>query len=208
MSARSKSVWHVCAWRGCRKRFRPYGSSNVYCCHSHYSLARRRRPATRYCALAQCGRAFLVGGTDARGLRRPDAQQRFHTKGCAGVSRESRCLRHITVPRLRASPRAALASAIDGEGWVSRRDFIIEIGNTHYRWLQVLRNLAGNVGRIREDRAHRRRAHWKRLWRWRVSGANAYALLTQCMSALVVKRTRSEQFIRRYRADHRVARVL
>ncbi len=200
MSARSKSVWHVCAWPGCRRRFRPYGGNNVYCCHSHYSLARRRRPAIRYCALPACGRAFSVGGSLRNGRRRPDEAQRFHTKRCASVARERARHSDIAVPTLTAVRRAALASALDGEGWVSKSNWILEIGNTDREWLSSLRRRAGQVGTIRFER--RRQPRWQHMWRWRVYGVNAYALLAQCLPDLIVKRARAQAFTRRYRASH------
>lgn len=199
MSARSKGVWHRCIW--CRNRFRPYSPADRFCCHAHYARARRVRPETRYCALAECGRRFLVGGSKLDGRRRPGRDQRYCRKRCAAVARERARTRPVAVPRLRAPRRAALAAAIDGEGWVSRRTWAVEIGNTDRAWLAALRRFAGCAGAIREDHAHRRRG-WKRFWRWRVTGANAFALLGQVLSDLVVKRARADRFIRRYRAAH------
>ncbi len=202
MSARSVSVWHRCAWLRCRRLFRPRETNQAYCCHGHYGRARRVEPARRLCALAECGREMLVGGTTPSGRRRADRRQRFHSRHCAAVARERLRPRRCAVPRLSLRRRVALAFALDGEGWVSPDGWVVEIGNTDRRWLVVLRGLAGNAGRIREDRGHRRRPHWKRFWRWRVYGASACALLDQCMGELLIKRARAERLVNRYRSAH------
>jgi hypothetical protein len=110
--------------------------------------------------------------------------------------------RPIALPRLPLRRRGTLAAALDGEGWVSKRVWVVEVGNTNRPWLLALRSFVGDAGSIREDRSRRRPRHWKRFWRWRIYGATACALLTQVMPDLIVKRSRAERFVRRYRALH------
>lgn len=196
MSVRSKRIWHRCPW--CRGLFRPREASQVYCSHKHYSHAKRKRPEPRPCA--ECGRIFLVGGRTRTGRRRAELDQRFHSRACASRARERQRAVVTRLVRLRRDRRAALGNAIDGEGWISGRRWVIEIGNTSRPWLRTLRQFTGGIGSIREER--RRKGHWKRFWRWRIYGASAYALLVQCFSEFVVKRARAQHFIRTYAAHH------
>lgn len=98
--------------------------------------------------------------------------------------------------RLPVARRRELAAVIDGEGWVSTRRWVVEIGNTCLPWLRGLREMVGGVGSLREET--RRRPGWKRFWRWRVYGADACVMLARCLPHLVVKRRRAARFVHRY----------
>lgn len=175
----------------------------MYCSHKHYALAKRLTPERRQCA--NCPRTFLVGGTAREGRRRPDVRQRFHSKACASKARERN--RHLrpAIGRLRRERRSALANAIDGEGWISKDRWVVEIGNTSLPWLAGLRHFAGEVGSIRAER--RRVPRYRTMWRWRVYGINAYALLTQCLPDLVIKRARAQRLVDHYRDTHLAIRL-
>ena len=109
------------------------------------------------------------------------------------------------IGRLRRERRSALANAIDGEGWVSKDRWVVEIGNTSRPWLAGLRHFAGEIGSIRAEGPRAR--GYRTMWRWRVYGINAYALLAQCLPDLVIKHTRAQRLVDHYRGTHLGIRV-
>lgn len=194
VTRRLAAVWHVCAC-GCRRRFHPTETTNIYYDRRHYWRSRRAPGERRWCA--GCHRSFAVGGRGRAGRR-----QRFHNKSCASRARERERRRTSSVPRLRATSVGALAAAIDGEGHISRDLKYLEIGNTVHPWLAGLRQRCGGVGSIRGQVPRVR--HHKKMWRWRTYGPDACAILVQCLPQLVIKRARTVAFLHHWRTRRRV----
>lgn len=200
MSARLKNVWHRCALASCRRLFRPYARTNMYCSHAHYARARRVTPEPRRCPID--GTTFLVGGSSARGRRRPGRGQITCSRRCAGVMRERSRVRRPVVRNLSIGDRKWFGAMIQGEGHVPRsRKIFLEIGNTDHALVLELQRKSG-AGSIRKDRPT---PGEQPFWRWRLGAVDTVGLLRQVIFNLGSKQRDAIRLLRVAESRRRIA---